>query len=78
MGNSWIVKHRCTQCGAPITLEEADRYFACPFCRVKICFTTDDHFRYYLQPMDNPPEEIFYIPFWRVRGVSFTCDDELR
>jgi len=77
MGNSWIVEHRCTQCGAPITLEEADRYFACPFCRVKICLTTEDHFRYYLQPMEKTPEEIFYVPYWRVRGISFTCDEEL-
>ena len=77
MSSSWIVEHRCTQCGAPITLEEADRFFACPFCRVKICLTTDDHFRYYLQPMDEPQEEIFYVPFWRVRGIWFTCDEEL-
>jgi hypothetical protein len=27
--------------------------------------------------MDNPPEEIFYVPFWRVRGIWFICDDEL-
>jgi hypothetical protein len=27
--------------------------------------------------MDKPPEEIFYVPFWRVRGIWFACDDEL-
>jgi len=77
MGGSWIVEHHCTQCGAPITLEEADRYVACPFCRVKICLTTEDYFRYYIQPTEKPQEDIFYVPFWRVKGIVFTCDEEL-
>jgi predicted RNA-binding Zn-ribbon protein involved in translation (DUF1610 family) len=77
MGGSWAVEHRCTQCGAPITLEESDRFFICPFCRVKICLTTEDHFRYYLQPPEKSTEEIFYVPYWRVRGTVFSCDEEL-
>jgi predicted RNA-binding Zn-ribbon protein involved in translation (DUF1610 family) len=77
MGGSWTVEHRCTQCGAPITLEEADRFFTCPFCRVKICFTTKEYFRYYLQPPQESTEEIFYVPYWRIRGIVFSCDEEL-
>jgi predicted RNA-binding Zn-ribbon protein involved in translation (DUF1610 family) len=77
MGSGWIVEHRCTQCGAPISLEETDRFFTCPFCRVKICLTTKDHFRYYLPPPDNTTEEMFYIPYWRIRGMVFSCDGEL-
>jgi predicted RNA-binding Zn-ribbon protein involved in translation (DUF1610 family) len=77
MGGSWTVEHRCTQCGAPITLEETDRFFICPFCRAKILLTTEDHFRYYLQPSTKSTEEIFYIPYWRVRGIVFSCDEEL-
>ena len=77
MCSSWTVEHRCTQCGAPITLEEADHYFSCPFCRVRICLTTKDHFRYYLQPQEKSTEEIFYVPYWRVRGIVFSCDEEL-
>jgi predicted RNA-binding Zn-ribbon protein involved in translation (DUF1610 family) len=77
MGSSWTVEHRCTQCGAPITLEEADHFFSCPFCRVRICLTTKDQFRYYLQPQEKSTEEIFYVPYWRVRGIVFSCDEEL-
>ncbi|MBP1746492.1 MAG: hypothetical protein H6Q54_1107 [Deltaproteobacteria bacterium] len=77
MGGSWTVEHRCTQCGAPITLEETDRFFICPFCRAKILLTAEDHFRYYLQPSTKSTEEIFYIPYWRVRGIVFSCDEEL-
>ncbi|MGD9576660.1 MAG: hypothetical protein AB7Y74_00250 [Syntrophorhabdus sp.] len=77
MGGSWTVEHRCTQCGAPITLEEADRFFTCPFCRVKICLTTKEHFRYYLQPPQESAEKMFYVPYWRIRGIVFSCDEEL-
>jgi DNA-directed RNA polymerase subunit RPC12/RpoP len=77
MGSGWIVEHRCTQCGAPITLEETDRFFTCPFCRVKICLTTKDHFRYYLLPPESSVEDMFFVPYWRVRGMIFACDEEL-
>jgi predicted RNA-binding Zn-ribbon protein involved in translation (DUF1610 family) len=77
MSSSWIVEHHCTQCGAPIKLEEADRFFTCPFCQVRICLTTNDHFRYYLRPPEKSTEEIFYVPYWRVRGMVFSCDEEL-
>lgn len=77
MANGWIVEHRCTQCGAPIALEEADRYFSCPFCRVNICLTTEDYFRYYLEPREKSAENIFYVPYWRTRGIIFSCDEAL-
>ena len=77
MGSSWIVEHRCTQCGAPIILEETDRFFTCPFCRVRICLTTKEFFRYYLLPPEKTTEEMFYVPYWRVRGMVFSCDEEL-
>jgi predicted RNA-binding Zn-ribbon protein involved in translation (DUF1610 family) len=73
---AWIIEHRCPQCGAPITLEETDRFFACPYCRVRICLTTGDFFRYYLPARDTAPAETFYVPYWRIKGMIFSCDGD--
>jgi predicted RNA-binding Zn-ribbon protein involved in translation (DUF1610 family) len=74
--NAWTIEHRCTQCGAPINLNETDRFFACPFCRVKMCLTTADCFRYYLPARDTATPGIFYTPYWRIKGISFSCDGD--
>ncbi|OPY77854.1 MAG: hypothetical protein A4E65_02560 [Syntrophorhabdus sp. PtaU1.Bin153] len=74
--NAWTIEHRCTQCGAPINLGETDRLFACPFCRVKMCLTTTDCFRYYLPAPDTATPGIFYAPYWRIKGMSFSCDGD--
>lgn len=60
---------QCPQCGAPANLEETDRLFACPFCRVRSFLLTRDYFRYVL-PAKNPAgKELFYIPYWRFKGT---------
>lgn len=74
--NTWLIEHRCSQCGAPVTLEETDRLIACPFCRVKIFLTTTDHFNYYIPAPETTPSNTFYVPYWRVKGTIFSCDDD--
>jgi hypothetical protein len=50
-------------------LEETDRLFACPFCRVRSFLLTRDYFRYVL-PAKNPAgKELIYFPYWRFKGT---------
>ena len=68
MTTFWI-DYQCPQCGAPANLEETDRLFACPFCRVRSFLLTRDYFRYVL-PAKNPSgKELFYCPYWRFKGT---------
>lgn len=63
------IDYQCPQCGAPTNLEETDRLFACPFCRVRSFLLTRDYFRYVL-PAKNPSgKELFYFPYWRFKGT---------
>lgn len=63
------IDYQCPQCGAPANLEETDRLFACPFCRVRSFLLTRDYFRYVL-PAKNPAgKELFYFPYWRFKGT---------
>ena len=60
---------QCPQCGAPADLEETDRLFACPFCRVRSFLLTRDYFRYVL-PARNPADtDLVYFPYWRFKGT---------
>ncbi len=68
---SWEIQHQCPQCGAPVTIEETDRLFLCPFCRVKLYLSTPDYLRYYLSPPDKAVKELIYIPYWRFKGIAF-------
>lgn len=67
----WQVEHQCTQCGADVVLEEAQRLFQCPFCRVKLYMSPGDFFRYYIEPGPGSGELIF-IPYWRFKGMAFS------
>jgi DNA-directed RNA polymerase subunit RPC12/RpoP len=69
----WQVEHQCPQCGGPVTLEEADRLFACSYCRVKLYFLGGRYFRYFIPPSPGASDEIFYVPYWRFRGMYYTC-----
>jgi DNA-directed RNA polymerase subunit RPC12/RpoP len=62
------IEHQCPQCGAPACLEETDRLYACPYCRVKSFLLTRDVFRYVLPPK-TPARELIHIPYWRFKGV---------
>ena len=69
----WRVDHQCPQCGAPVTLEESDRLFVCPYCRVRLYLATPGVCRYYLPPADRNNDELFYVPYWRAKGMLFSC-----
>jgi DNA-directed RNA polymerase subunit RPC12/RpoP len=67
------IDHQCPQCGAPADLEETERLFACPFCRVKSFLLSRGGFQYVL-PARNPADEaLVYLPYWRFKGVSIFC-----
>ncbi len=63
------IEHACPQCGAPAHLEETDRLFACPFCRVRSFLLSRDYFRYVLPAIDPSGKELYYFPYWRFKGV---------
>ena len=69
----FIIEHQCPQCGAPAELEETDRLFQCPFCRVASYLSTPDYFRYTLPHKAPVGKEIFYFPYWRLKGMLFSC-----
>ncbi len=69
---NWKIEHACPQCGAPVVLDEADRLFACPFCRTKLHLATPDHFRYHIPTPDRGTGDRLYLPYWRLRGTSYT------
>jgi uncharacterized protein YbaR (Trm112 family) len=69
------IEHGCPQCGAPVTLEETDRLLACPFCRTRLYLVAEDHFRYYIPPPTAGIDgELFYLPYWRLRGSLFSVN----
>ena len=69
---NWQIEHQCPQCGAPVVLDEADRLLICPYCKTKLFLVTEDHFRYCIQTKDSPPGETIYVPYWRLKGSSFS------
>jgi ribosomal protein S27AE len=70
---SFIIEHQCPQCGAPAELEETDRLFQCGYCRVKSYLTVPDYFRYTLPHHAPAGKELFYFPYWRFKGMLFSC-----
>ncbi len=71
-GSYWQIEHGCPQCGAPVTMDETDRLLACPFCRTRLYLAVEDHFRYHIPPPAGAEGELLYIPYWRLRGSSFS------
>jgi DNA-directed RNA polymerase subunit RPC12/RpoP len=69
---NWQIEQECPQCGAPVTLDETDRLLACPFCRTRLYLVREGHFRYHIPPAAGAEGELLYIPYWRLRGSSFT------
>jgi hypothetical protein len=69
----WQIRHQCPQCGGPITLDEADRLFACDFCKVRLYIFTEDTFFYYIPWNDRLPDGLRLVPYWRYRGMEFSC-----
>jgi DNA-directed RNA polymerase subunit RPC12/RpoP len=69
----WQIEHQCPQCGGPVTLDETDRLFTCQYCRVRLYFLGGRYFRYIIPPAEGASEEIFYIPYWRFKGMYYSC-----
>ncbi|MEJ2156551.1 MAG: hypothetical protein P8X96_14520 [Desulfobacteraceae bacterium] len=72
---SFIIEHQCPQCGAPAELEETDRLFRCEFCRVGSFLSMPKFFRYTIPHNAPSGEEVIYYPYWRFKGMLFSCLD---
>jgi DNA-directed RNA polymerase subunit RPC12/RpoP len=69
---NWKIEHQCPQCGAPVLLDETDRVLSCPFCRTRLYLVTPDHFRYCLSVPVQRDQTMVYVPYWRMKGLSFS------
>jgi len=72
LNSTWVVEHPCPQCGAPVQLSETDRVLACGFCRVRHLLMAPGFFRFCIPPR-LPRDDVFFVPYWHVRGMAFTC-----
>jgi predicted RNA-binding Zn-ribbon protein involved in translation (DUF1610 family) len=72
LNSSWTVEHPCPQCGAPVQLAETDRVLSCGFCRVRHLLMAPGFFQFCLLPR-LPRDDVFFVPYWHVRGMAFTC-----
>ena len=72
ISSNLLIEHQCPQCGAPATLEETDHLFTCTFCRVK-SFLLSKVFRYTLPHAAPENKELIHIPYWRFKGMLFSC-----
>jgi len=70
-GSNFQIEQQCPQCGAPIILDETDRILSCHFCRTRVYLATDDHFLFYIPPAAGISEKIYFIPYWRLKGLSY-------
>lgn len=66
------IEHQCPQCGAPIVLEETDRLFSCRYCKVNSFLFPGDFFRYVLPHAAPEGKALFYVPYWRFKGILFS------
>jgi predicted RNA-binding Zn-ribbon protein involved in translation (DUF1610 family) len=66
------IEHKCPTCGAPAMLEETDRLFACPFCRVRSFLLEHEYFRYTLPYPDKSGNGRIFFPYWRFKGTFYS------
>jgi len=70
--SSWDIEVQCSQCGAPISLEETDRLLVCSYCHVKLYLWTSGQFCYCLPALRASSENLIFIPYWRFKGVAYS------
>jgi hypothetical protein len=70
--SSWDIELQCTQCGAPISLEETDRLLICSYCHVKLYLWTPGQFCYCLPALKASSKDLIFIPYWRFKGVAYS------
>jgi predicted RNA-binding Zn-ribbon protein involved in translation (DUF1610 family) len=68
----FTIEQQCPQCGAPVALEESDRFFSCSHCRVRLYIAGESALRYYLPPAKEAGDDILFVPYWHLRGADFT------
>ena len=71
-----LIEYECPQCGAPAELEETDRLFTCQYCRVKSYLYHKDYFQYVLPHNAPKSKNLFFIPYWRFKGMLFSYIEE--
>jgi DNA-directed RNA polymerase subunit RPC12/RpoP len=71
--SDFSIEHQCPQCGAPILLKETDRLITCEYCRVTSYLMPRQFFRYRLPHKAPAGQRLVYIPYWRFRGMVFSC-----
>ncbi len=71
-GPKFLIDYQCPQCGAPAVLEETDRLFACPYCKVKSFLFSSDFFRYVLPHSAPKGKSLVFLPYWRFKGILFS------
>jgi hypothetical protein len=54
-------------------LEETDRLFQCDFCKVNSYLTARGAFHYLLPSTAPPDRHLIYFPYWRFKGMLFSC-----
>jgi hypothetical protein len=69
---SWEIELQCSQCGAPISLEETDRLLTCSYCHVRLYLWTPNQFCYCLPALKASSEDLIFIPYWRFKGVVYS------
>jgi len=72
MRSSWKIELQCSQCGAPISLEETDRLLTCSYCHVKLYLWTPSQFCYCLPALKASSENLIFVPYWRFKGVVYS------
>ena len=74
-GSNFQIEQQCPQCGAPIILDEADRILSCKFCRTRVYLAAEDVFRFYIPPAKGISESVYFIPYWRIKGLSYSIEE---
>jgi uncharacterized CHY-type Zn-finger protein len=75
-GSNFQIEQQCPQCGAPIILDEADRVLSCKFCRTRVYLATRDFFRFYIPPAPDISEPLYFVPYWRIKGLSYAIREK--
>ncbi len=74
-GSRILINHPCPQCGGRVTLEDTDRIFQCPYCRVRLVVRSHPQAIYVLPAgASSQRRSLIHIPYWRFRGLVFALD----
>jgi len=69
----WLIDFQCPRCAGNVCLEETERIFTCAWCRVKLCLGSRGPLECYFPAPPGQGENALYVPYWRLKGMAFTC-----